>query len=1173
MNTVKRKPGRTVISLSLAFLSVLWAENALGAVLQQAVKFNGEDIQIKNIGTYRSVTMSGFSLNENPGDPQLPAKTISFVLPAGALVRGVKAVSSDERVIAEDMLLYPAQKPAPRSQGMPAKFQPPNQTSYGTAGIWPQSQAGIIHQGRLAGYEIASVKIYPLRYHPLKKQLLFSGTMLVELEYDIPAIKIKIGQNQNWRPVLTRLVSNPGHLDEFYPPKIKSSKTDPAVDYLIITKAPMDTVFRRLLDWKKQSGLRVKMILADSIYAGYGGRDQQEKIRNYLKEKQASWSLSYVLLGGDTDIIPARVAFAFSTADMGYGGNSDSLRADIYYAALDGAWDGDGDGIFGETTDSVDLYPDLLVGRAPANTVANAQAFVNKVIGYEKNPEPSYLNTASFWAEMLDPETDGGHNKDMIAANELTDYFKPAEKLYESLGNESRASVIATINGGAHLMNHDGHADYDVMCVGPDNLILSDFDGLANGPKQGILYSLGCLTAAIDYDCMAERFVNNPGGGGVAFAGNSRFGWYMPGFAGYGSSDLMDQRFFRYLIAEDAPDLGSALVLSKLDFTAQASQENDFRWLTYGINLLGDPGMAVWTAQPESLSLVCPDTIPPGKFTLRVTVLSGGNPLAGTMVALTGDSLFARGVTDASGSLVLNDSIFYLEPLVLTATARNRIPAQKAVTIASPGPRLTVLSHSFTELTGDFDLKANAGERMAYSLLVKNTGDSATVASQVLFRPMDSLSKISDSLGAVGPLGPGDSLWLTDEFTADLDSNISDGQAALYQVIIDDGLGRTWNSLMAQVVDMPVMAYQHYVVSDALGGDGDMIPEPGENIELAVRIKNTGHDQAGTISGKLSASGPYLTVADSLDTLDNMSCDSSGNFGFALSISSAAPVPNYSGWLYLETMTDGRPARDSFLLTVGATGFADDMESGDGSWQYGSYWHRSAIKSASPVYSWYCGNESDTLAPQDIIDTLSAPVFYLGQDFSLSFNQWHDLVSGWDYGFVEAEWSGGKKVLTTVTGASGGWQASSYDLSFIPAGSGVTLRFILAADSIVGARSKGWFIDDVNIFDPQLGVEQKPDLPAAPCRGMKLAVRPNPFRQRMTINYQSAQAGRVTLKVYNIAGQLVRKLVDEEALQERAGTVGWDGRDDRGVRAAQGMYFIRLMDDQKAVTQKVILLK
>jgi len=72
---------------------------------------------------------------------------------------------------------------------------------------------------------------------------------------------------------------------------------------------------------------------------------------------------------------------------------------------------------------------------------------------------------------------------------------------------------------------------------------------------------------------------------------------------------------------------------------------------------------------------------------------------------------------------------------------------------------------------------------------------------------------------------------------------------------------------------------------------------------------------------------------------------------------------------------------------------------------------------------------------------------------------------------------------------------------------------------------------------------------------------PNPFNATTAISYQlSADGGRpsaVTLRVYNIAGELVRTLVDE---RQEAGvhSVIWDGRDGKGQEAGSGVYFYRL---------------
>ena len=87
---------------------------------------------------------------------------------------------------------------------------------------------------------------------------------------------------------------------------------------------------------------------------------------------------------------------------------------------------------------------------------------------------------------------------------------------------------------------------------------------------------------------------------------------------------------------------------------------------------------------------------------------------------------------------------------------------------------------------------------------------------------------------------------------------------------------------------------------------------------------------------------------------------------------------------------------------------------------------------------------------------------------------------------------------------------------------------------------------------------------------------PNPFNPVTTIRY--AVGGKrggpvpVTLKVYNVLGQLVRTLVDEE---KAAGNylVSWDGRDDSGQELASGVYLYRLKIEDLRVTKRMLLLK
>ena len=83
---------------------------------------------------------------------------------------------------------------------------------------------------------------------------------------------------------------------------------------------------------------------------------------------------------------------------------------------------------------------------------------------------------------------------------------------------------------------------------------------------------------------------------------------------------------------------------------------------------------------------------------------------------------------------------------------------------------------------------------------------------------------------------------------------------------------------------------------------------------------------------------------------------------------------------------------------------------------------------------------------------------------------------------------------------------------------------------------------------------------------------PNPFNLQTLIQYQLAEESWVSLRIYNIQGQAVRTLADE---QQEVGyyTVPWDGRDDRGVGVATGLYFYRIQAGTYTKTMKMLLLK
>ena len=83
---------------------------------------------------------------------------------------------------------------------------------------------------------------------------------------------------------------------------------------------------------------------------------------------------------------------------------------------------------------------------------------------------------------------------------------------------------------------------------------------------------------------------------------------------------------------------------------------------------------------------------------------------------------------------------------------------------------------------------------------------------------------------------------------------------------------------------------------------------------------------------------------------------------------------------------------------------------------------------------------------------------------------------------------------------------------------------------------------------------------------------PNPFNPKTEIKFDIALRERVTLRVYNINGQEIVTLMDNEVGSGQH-KVAWLGRDSMGNEVASGMYIYQLVVGEIAIRKKLILLK
>jgi hypothetical protein len=261
------------------------------------------------------------------------------------------------------------------------------------------------------------------------------------------------------------------------------------------------------------------------------------------------------------------------------------VPADIYYSGLDS----------NTSPASADLYPDVFVGRAPVDTISETQTFVSKTIAYEKGPA-GYETTALFLADR----DDSAVTSKLIKRKSLPKHFS-----YTELHECSTNAAMQELNLGYGIVNHVGHSWEEGLCLSsgcPDyyRIRTTHANTLTNSSRNPIFYGAGCLSNAIDRQhTIAKSFMLNSNGGAVAYIGNSRYGISIPGDPGNGPSDNYNKSFYNSLFNKGIDNLGQAFADSKVALVSSCTHPADasYRYLQYGLNLLGDPETKIWTSK------------------------------------------------------------------------------------------------------------------------------------------------------------------------------------------------------------------------------------------------------------------------------------------------------------------------------------------------------------------------------------------------------------------------------------------------------------------------------------------------------------------------------------------------------------------------------------------------
>ncbi|MCD6589402.1 MAG: T9SS type A sorting domain-containing protein, partial [Candidatus Fermentibacteraceae bacterium] len=955
-------------------------------------------------------------------------------------------------------------------------------------------------------------------------------------------------------------------------PFCSAGRDDEITRMLIVTEASLETTFQILADRRTDQGILTEVVTMETVYASSAGRDNAEKLRNYIKDYYTQNGLDYLLLGGDSDVVPFRYSYAM-TCEADYHPREDSLPCDLYFSDLDGTWDANGNDIFGEVADNVDLHPDIFVGRAAVENVSEAQIFVNNIASYEDCLHNDFYERVLFLADVLwtNPYTNSGESKDYIDEHFLPDYLF-VTKLYKALGNENLYTAMAAFNQGQNLVNHDGHAWYNTIGVGDDYMYASNVDAIdSDGKFAAVMYSIGCWSAAFDFDAIAEHFVTNSNGGCIAYIGNSSYGWGSPGNPLYGYSDALDHLFFNYLYSDWSLTLGELLANTKEYFIPYSQWENVYRWHQYEVNLLGDPSFRPYRKTPVGIEVVCPEIVTSNTSIFPVQV-SGAEPEGLTVCVHDEGNNYETVELDATGQY----SFGLTQPVTGSVSVTVTGPAVKRTTVvvaqsSGPDPVISQLTVNDTPGLGHLSPGCTAG--LAVTLL--NQGNEDLTGVGITISSISGPGTLTQSSSSFGNISAGNQATGSPELALTVSGSAGTGSVVTLsgQITSDQG---TWELSIPMLVYAPGLFFTTYSVDDETGGNDNGIPEPGETFQLDLNVANLGLLAAENVTLEMSDYPAWVTWPQDSAWVASIPEDSTGTFSLTCTLSSGAPSPSFP-WFYFDisSETTGYTTEDTLRLTVGETGISNDVESGASGWTHSGtsdMWNITDTNSHSPSHSWFCGGSGGYVNNMNC--GLVSPELILAPDASVEFWTSFDVaIYGSDgiYLIIHNLTAGTADTLSFIgsggalgpdgKGIGTGWVPFNYDLSDFDAGTSVQIEFLFMSDND-GDTGDGFYIDDISIegaYEGCTGMSGGSPVAVSPMG----APFPNPSQESVTVHLFSENQGNWNLNLFDMSGRIVAETTGVSPVNT---TVNLDVSD-----LTPGVYFLRFSAETQTSRKLVIL--
>lgn len=430
-------------------------------------------------------------------------------------------------------------------------------------------------------------------------------------------------------------------------------------DYVIVTNNSLKEAFTELTKWKHIKGLRTKIITMEEIKSNsaFNAESDADKLKQCLNYYYKNHGIKYVLLGGDSRIVPVKNCFG---KIEGVDGTEEfDIPTDLYYACFDGnfLWNSNNNHMIGERKDGMDLSPEIYLTRVPVSTPNETKAFIEKTINFEKNAgQPTWNNNILLAGNECSSsrtyngrkQSDAEYKSNRIYNEFIHPYWDGGQfRLYDTYSDDASGANydFSSINfknqlsKGYPFVNVNTHGGVLSYLVEQYRSFASSDAYDFNNIGYTTIVTNACLTNSFDSKkystCLSKAFLCAPNSGVIAYLGSSRYGIGKKDFKKLGVSENYSAAFYKTLFTRHNNDgslhFGEIAAIAKSSRIAKCKNNASERYIQYALNPIGDPEMSLRVSAPKTFKNMKIDcqrasvSIDPGEQSCTIYVTEDGS--------------------------------------------------------------------------------------------------------------------------------------------------------------------------------------------------------------------------------------------------------------------------------------------------------------------------------------------------------------------------------------------------------------------------------------------------------------------------------------------------------------------------------------------------------------------